>query len=270
MDGFEKLETNPYEDLRWNIPERKQGVVNVIGGNGGSFRSEVKVAEFVSDKFPVQEVKVVMPDALKGKLPPLPNFVFLPSTESGSFAESQELIDVFDTADFNLVIGDLSKNAKTGRAIASAVKNSEKMTLLTRDAVDLIAENMPDRVLMNENVVFLASVAQLQKLLRAVYYPKMLLMSSSLVQVAEVLHKFTLSYPVAIVTLHNEQVLIAKNGTVKAVALVKTDYSPMAFWNGEVAGKIVGMNLYNPNMFIEATVCAVFPSSQSHHNTSVA
>ena len=258
MDGFEKLEKNPYEDLRWNVPERKQGVVNVIGGNGSSFRSDVKVAEFMGSEFPIQEVKVVMPDALKGKLPPLPNFMFLPSTETGSFAESQELIDVFGGADFNLVIGDLSKNAKTGKAIASAVKNSEKITLITRDAVDLIAENVPERVLMNENVIFMASVAQLQKLLRAVYYPKMLLMSSSLVQVTEVLHKFTLSYPVAVVTLHNEQVLIAKNGTVKAVALAKTGYSPMAFWSGEVAGKIVGMNLYNPNMFIEATMCALF------------
>ena len=258
MDFFEKLESNPYEDLKWNVPERKQGVVNVIGGNEQNFRTEVRVAEFLTGNYPIQEVKVVVPDALKSKLPALPDFTFLPSTESGSFAESQELVDIFGASDFNLVIGDLSRNTVTGRAIASAVKNSEKMILLTRDAVDVIADNMPDRVLMNENVVFLASVAQLQKLLRAVYYPKMLLMSSSLVQVAEVLHKFTLSYPVAVVTLHNGQVLVAKNGTIKAMELAKTNYSPMAFWNGEVAGKIVGMNLYNPNRFIEATACALF------------
>ena len=258
MDYFEKLDKNPYEDLKWNIPERKQGTVNVIGGNGSSFRTEVKVAEYIGGTYPVEMVRVVVPDALKGKLPDLPNFTFLPSNESESFAESQELIDVFGASGFNLVIGDLSRNAVTGRAVASAVKNSEKMVLLTRDCVDLLTENMPDRWLMNENVIIMASVAQLQKLLRAVYYPKMLLMSSSLVQVAEVLHKFTLSYPVGVVTLHNEQVLVARNGIVKAFGLDKTGYSPMAFWSGEAAGKIVGMNLYNPSKFIEASVCAIF------------
>ena len=257
MEYFEKLEKNPYEDLKWNVPEQKQGIVNVIGGNGQSFRTEVKVAEFLADNYPVQEVRMVMPDALKGKLPPLPNFMFVPSTDSESFAESQELLDSFGGSDYNLVLGDLSHNAVTGRAVASACKNAEKMTLLTRDAVDLIADNMPERVLMNENIIFVASLAQLQKLLRAVYYPKMLVMTSSLVQVAEVLHKFTLSYPVSVVTLHNEQVLAAHNGVVKAVALSNTGYSPMMFWSGEAAAKIVGMNLYNPNRLVEATVCGL-------------
>ena len=76
-------------------------------------------------------------------------------------------------------------------------------------------------------------------------------------QVAEVLHKFTLSYPVKIVTLHNGQVLIAENGIVKAVALEMTGYSPITVWSGELAAKIVAMNLYNPNSFIKATVTAI-------------
>ena len=257
MDYFEKLENNPYEDLNWNIPERQTGTVNIIGGNAGSFRTEIKIAEYIASIYPLQEVKVVVPDALKGNLPNLSNIVFLPSTDSGGFAESQELISIFDVVDFNLVLGDLSKNKITGHAIANAVKGSDKMLLLTRDTIDVLVDNMPERWLMNENVMILASIAQLQKLLRSVYYPKMLLMSSSLIQIADVLHKFTLSYPVEIITLHNGQVIVAKNGIVKAVALEKTGYSPIMFWNGEVAGKIVGMNLYNPSKFIEATIDAI-------------
>ena len=258
MEYFEKLDKNPYEDLKWNIPERKQGSVNIIGGCSGNFRAEVKVAEYMGANYPVQDVWLVLPDALKGKLPNLPNFKFLPSTDSGAFGESQKLIDVFGVADFNLVIGDLSRNSVTGRGIASAVKNSEKMTLITRDSVDLLTENQPERWLMNENLIIFASVAQLQKLLRAVYYPKMLLMSQSLVQVVEVLHKFTLSYPASVVTLHNEQILVAGNGIVKAVPLTKSGYSPITLWNGEMVTKIVGMNLYNPNRTVEASVCAIF------------
>ncbi|MBR2840209.1 hypothetical protein IKE82_02670 [Candidatus Saccharibacteria bacterium] len=258
MDYFEKLEQNPYEDLTWNIPERRQGVVNVIGGNEQRFRDEVKVAEFLASQYPLQEVKVVVPDALRAKLPELPNFVFLPATESGSFGESQELMDIFNTASYNLVLGDLSRNAVTGRAVASACVSAEKGMFLTRDAVDLLVENSPERVLMNENLTLMASVAQLTKLLRAVYYPKMLIMSASLVQVAEVLHKFTLSYPVKIVTLQDGQILVAENGVVKAVALEKSGYAPFTFWSGEMAAKIVAMNLYNLNQFIPATVCGIF------------
>lgn len=258
MDYFEKLEKNPYEDLKWNVPERKQGVVNVIGGNTQNFRTEVKVAEYLGAEYPVETVNVVMPEALKSKLPDLPNFVFLPATESGAFKESQGMMDVFDKADLNLVLGDLSRNSVTGRAVASAVKSSAKMTLITRDGVDLIAENMNEAMLMNENLVFLASVPQLMKLLRAVYYPKMLLQSQSLVQVAEVLHKFTLSYPVRVATLHNEQILVAEGGVVKAVALESSGYSPITLWGGELAAKIVALNLYNPGDFIGATCCGIF------------
>ena len=99
---------------------------------------------------------------------------------------------------------------------------------------------------------------QMQKILRAVYYPKMLLLSQSLVQVAEVLHKFTLSYPVSIVTLYSGQILVAKDGKVKAVPVEKSGYSPMTIWSGELAAKIVALNLYNPNDFVAATVAAIF------------
>lgn len=257
MDYFEKLEKNPYEDVKWNVPERKQGAVNVVGGNLQNFRTEIKIAEFLSEKYPVEKVNLVLPESLKNKLPPLDNFVFVLATENGSLAESQELLDAFGAADFNLVLGDLSRNNVTGKAVASVCRKSEKMTLITRDAVDLVAENGADRLLMNENLIFLASMPQLIKLLKAVYYPKMLLLSQSLVQVAEVLHKFTLSFPVQIITLHSGQVLVAKNGEVKAVALEMTEYSPITIWSGELAAKIVALNLYNPNSFIPASISAI-------------
>lgn len=256
MDYFEKIENNPYEDLYWNIPEKKQGAVNVIGGNGQSFRTEVKVAEYLTGNYPVEIVNTVLPETLKNKLPPVENFKFLPATENGVFS-GEGLVEVINGVDFNLIIGDLSKNAVTGKAVTSACEVAEKMTLVMRDTVDLIAENGPEKVLMNENMIIFGSLAQMQKILRAVYYPKMLLLSQSLVQVVEVLHKFTLSYPVNIVTLHNGQILVAKDGVVKAVPMEKSGYSPIMLWNGELAAKIVALNLYNPNNFVGATIAAI-------------
>ena len=257
MEYFEKIENNTYEDLYWNIPERKQGTVNVIGGNGQSFRTEVKVAEYLSSNYPIEMVNTVLPETLKSKLPPVENFKFLPATDSGAFS-GEGLMGVMNGADFNLIVGDLSKNAVIGRAITSVCEKSEQKVLITRDTIDLIAENGPENVLLNEKVIIFGSLAQMQKILRAVYYPKMLLLSQSLVQVVEVLHKFTLSYPVNIVTLHNGQILVAKNGVVKAVPMEKSGYSPIMLWSGELAAKIVALNLYNPNDFIDATMAAIF------------
>ena len=257
MDYFKKIEDGPLEDLTWNIPERKQGTVNIIGGNSQNFRTPVKTAEFLGSKYPVENINVILPDALKEKLPPLPNFVFLPSTESGSFS-GEGLEKVLNSADYNLVIGDISKNSITAKELQGALKVTEKMTILTRDSVDIIAEGNPERLLMNENIIIFGSLAQLQKVLRAVYYPKMLLLSQSLIQVVEILHKFTLSYPVSLVTLHNGQVLIAANGNVVAEKKKKTSYSVLSIWNGELAAKIMAMNLYNPNNFISSCVASLF------------
>lgn len=258
MDYFMRVERGNYEDLTWNIPEQKQSIVNIIGGNSQNFRTEVRTAEFMTANYPIKEVRLALPSALKNSLPVLPNLVFLPSTDSGSFNESQELNDVLNGADFNLLLGDLSKNSVTGTAIAGACRRSEKVTLLTRDTVDVITNNSPERLLMNENLILFASMAQLQKLLRAIYYPKMLLLTQSLVQVSEVLHKFTLSYPIKLVTLHDGQILLAENGIIKVVSIEESGYSPMMIWSGELAAKMTVLNLFNPNNFIQASITAIF------------
>lgn len=258
MDYFEKIEKKPSEDLAWNIPEKKFGTVNIVGGNSQSFKTEIKVAEFLGEKYPVETLNLVLPDVLKSKLPNLPNFCYLSSTESGSFKDGEEMAQALNSADFNLVLGDLSRNNVTARALVSACDFAEKPLILTRDAVDLFSENVSEKNLMNENLILMASMPQLVKLLRAVYYPKMLLLSQSLVQVAEVLHKFTLSYPVSIITLHSDQILVAKNGEVRAVSLEKLGYSPMIIWQGELAAKILAFNLFNPNRFLDSTIFAIF------------
>lgn len=258
MDYLEKIIQKPDEDILWNIPEQKQGHVNIIGGNAKSFNLPVKITEYLITNYPIKTANLILPDVLKTKLPPLDHLVFLPSTESGSLKGEKELAEVINVADYNLVLGDLSKNSATVKAVASACQSSEKPTLITRDAVDLITEGKLEQILMNENLIIMSSLAQLQKVFRTVYYPKVLLFSQSLVQVAEALHKFTLSYPVSITTLHNEQILVAKNGKIVAVPLEKTAYSPLSLWNGELAAKIVALNLYNPNNYLKATTMAVF------------
>ena len=255
MEFLKKIET-ANEDLFWNIPEQPQGTVNIIGGNSQSFSTPMKVAEFLSVKYKVQTVNLILPDVLQNKLPSLPNLIFLNSTDSGSLADGAEITLTANTADYNLLIGDLSKNSITGKAIAETCQKVKKQTLVTRDAVDLLAENATESVLMNENLIIMASMVQLQKLLKAVYYPRMLTLTAPLTNVAETLHKFTLSYPVSLITLHNGQILVAKNGNIAATDLSRTSFSPISFWSGELAAKIVALNLFNPNNFTDTTISA--------------
>ncbi|MBQ3445912.1 hypothetical protein IJG29_04310 [Candidatus Saccharibacteria bacterium] len=257
MEYLQRIEKNPYSDILWNVPEQKQGVLAVIGGNSQNFRTPVKIAEYLSAKYPVHEVRVILPDVLRGKVPELANFIFAKSTESGSVADGAEIDTILDAADYGLVIGDLSKNSITGSALVSAYESSDKPILITRDAVDLLAENCTETTLMRDGLMVVASMAQVIKLFRAVYYPKMVTLSQSMVQVAEALHKFTMSYPLGIVTLQSGQLLVAKDGAVNVVPLDITSLTPLSLWMGETAARIAALNMYNPGKFIEAAVTAL-------------
>ena len=124
MEYLNKVEQNIFSDLHWNIPEQAQGIVNIIGGNSQSFRNPIKVAEFLKESYPIKKVNLVLPDALKSILPPIEDLEFLPSTESGSFGDDKSLIDAINSSDYNLILGDLSKNSITEKVITSRF-NSE-------------------------------------------------------------------------------------------------------------------------------------------------
>ena len=258
MDYWQKLSKNPFDDLAWNLPEVKQGSVSIFGGNDKSFNTEIRISEKFLSNTKIKDVKLILPDALKNKLPPVENFLFVKSTDSGSLADSPGLTASVNLSDFNLFLGDFSKNSITEQAVGSACVSAEKPMLLTRDTIDLIANGNPENLLEKEPVVIFASMAQLQKLFHAALYPKMILLSMSLMQAAETLHKFTLSYPVTVVTFHSGSIIVAKDGIIYSVPIEQTSYSPITLWTGELATKIIELNLFNPNNFQKATVAALF------------
>ncbi|MBQ3352176.1 hypothetical protein IJG91_00720 [Candidatus Saccharibacteria bacterium] len=254
FDYYEKIENlKKYQELSWNIPEQKNGKISLIGGNSQSFSNIIKSAESLQQSFPIKDLSIILPDSLKNKLPPLPNFVFASSTESGSFAKSDILDNALKNSDFNILLGDFSKNSATCIAIAEALKSSDNPTIFARDTIDLLLPEMVN-IIEKENLFIIGTMAQLQKLFRAVYYPKMLLLSMPLMQVVENLHKFTLSYPCTILTFLENQVIIANNGKVAGIPIGSTSYTPLSLWDGELAGKIAAMNLFNPGKPLEATI----------------
>lgn len=257
MDYWHRI-TSPIQDLSWNLPEQKNDTLNIVGGNEQSFNTIIRISEYATSNTNFKSINTILPNALQSKLPQLDNLVFLPSTDSGSFSDSSDFQKIQNEANAALFLGDFSKNAITARAVSSACHLSEIPLLITRDTVDLIGSVNPEPLLMNENLVIFASMAQLQKLFRAVYYPKMLLLSAPLMQIVETLHKFTLSYPITIITFHDGQIIVAKNGNIATVSLANTDYSVISLWQGQLAVKIINFINFNSNDFWNAAISALF------------
>lgn len=252
-----------FNDLIWNIPEQRTGQINIIGGNSQSFHPIIRIGEFLNQTFPLRNVQILLPDALRGQLPPIANINFAPSTNSGSLDKSPQLAEMFDSGDFIIVAGDLSKNSSTAIAISDAIttnlKHSETQTkplLITRDSIDLLTESF-NSILTHPQLFIVASMLQLQKIFRATYYPKMIMLSQPLIPIIETLHKFTLTYPATILTFHENTIIIANNGNIVTTPIANTDYSPISLWSGQLAAKVAALNLYNPQKPLEATTAAV-------------
>lgn len=245
-----------FADLTWNIPEQKTGVVTVIGGNSQSFSSVIRTAEYLNQHFPIKHVSTILPESLRSKLPNSENINFTTATTSGTFAKSYALEKSIDDSNFTLLVGDLSRNAETAIALTDVVQKTETPLLITRDSVDLLAPSA-GQILSRPNLFIFGSMMQIQKIFRAVYYPRMIMLSQPLVPVIETLHKFTLSYSVILITFHQEQIIIASHGDIVTTPLADTNYSPIMLWSGQLAAKITALNLFNPNKPLEASSAAL-------------
>lgn len=261
LSYWQKQSKPLFDDLIWNIPEQKTNEITVIGGNNQNFSAVIRISEFLSNNFPLKNVATVLPDSLRSQLPPLSNLLFAPSTSSGSFAKSPELTDYLQSGNFTLLAGDLSRNSATAVALSDAIAQTLKSStihplLITRDAVDLLAPTA-GQILGHPQLFIVASMVQLQKIFRAVYYPKMIMLSQPLIPVVETLHKFTLTYPTTILTFHQDNIIVANHGDITTTHLVDTEYSPISLWAGQLAARIAALNLFNPHKPLGATTAAI-------------
>lgn len=248
-----------FDEIDMGRPERKQltGKLLVIGGSKMSF---FVVASAVSKALEVGigEVKALLPDGLKSKVPASPDTIFAPSETSGGFGKDavRFAVAAAEDADFVLMIGDMGKNSETATFAERFMAESGKSVLITRDAVDLLATSGGDW-LERDNVTLCAALPQLQKIFRTVYYPKMIALSMPTNQLVETLHKFTITYPVSVVTYHNGQIVVAKGGGVVTTEVKDTKYTPISLWSGELAVKMAALELWNPARSFESQVTAI-------------
>ena len=246
-----------YPDVRWNLPERATGSLSIVGGSNHGFQAVARAGEFASTNLPLAHVQLVLPSSLEKILAnagAAPQLLFAPATPAGTLAKSSTLTQ--QNADAVLLIGDLSKNAETAEAMSALCRAYAGPLVIARDSLDLLTTNASSLV-MRPHTTLVASLAQLQKLFRALYYPKMLLLTAPLMSVVEALHKFTLSYPVTLLTLHEGQILTAAVGEVVSTPLGDTDYSPLGLWNGELATRVAAYQIFCPGQELAAATAAI-------------
>ena len=245
--------------ILWNKPERRDqaGNLAIIGGNKLGFAG-VAEAYSIASELGVGAIRVVLPSALKPIIPKtIPNTLYVASTQSGGVSSeaTNDMLASLAWADTSLFIGDAGRNSQTAICYETVLQKSDALVVMTRDAIDLI-KNDTKAIVEREQTVLVASFAQVQKLFQAVYYPKILVFSMQLLQLVEALHKFTISYPVTIVTLHQDHIIIADNGQVVTQAWD----NPMRIWRGDTATRIASYLLWSPSQKLEAIATSLTDS----------
>jgi ADP-dependent NAD(P)H-hydrate dehydratase / NAD(P)H-hydrate epimerase len=245
-----------YPDIEWSKPEQKglAGRLGIIGGNKLGFAGVAEAYQTATDTG-VGQVRVLLPDALRQTIPPaITDAVFAPTNQSGSLTKDAiiEMNTVGEWAQSVLLIGDAGRSSETAIAYEEFVKKYQGQLVITRDAIDLL-KNTPQILAERPNTLLVASFAQLQKLFQTLYYPKILTFSMQLTNLVEALHKFTITYPVTLVTLHKEVLLVTHGGNVTSTPWA----NPMAIWRGQTAAKATVYWLWNPGKPLEAVTTGV-------------
>lgn len=247
-----QLSTKPlFPDVEWNRPEQRSqaGKLAIIGGNKLGFMA-VSDAYAAANKLGAGQVRAILPDVLKKAVPAsVTDAVFIPSNASGGFSREAipQLISAANWADSVLLVGDTGRNSETAMACERLLESHDGHLVITRDAVELL-KPAASQIVSREKTTLVLSFAQLQKLFQAVYYPKILSFSMQLMQLADALHKFTITYPVTIVTFHHNQLVVAHSGQV-----ISQEFDePMHIWRGLTATYAASYLLWSPTQPLEA------------------
>lgn len=245
-----------FPDIEWSKPERRDqaGKLAIVGGNKLGFSAVAEAYQTVLSAG-AGTARVVLPDVLKGTVPPtLLDILYAPSTPSGSLAKSAEpeLAAAAGWADATLLIGDAGRNSETAIAYETFIGRYAGPLTVTRDAIDLVKNN-PELLVGRDQTLIVASFAQTQKLFQGVYYPKILTFSMQLMQLVEALHKFTITYPCGLVTLHKDTLVVAYGGEV----VTEEWPNAMAIWRGTVAARAAAYWLWTPAKPLESVAASV-------------
>ena len=238
MDNFwfKQDEKALFADLEWDKPERRDlaGRICVMGGNLHNLSAPAKAYEHIRSIGP-SAIKLVLPDKTKRLIAQtIPEAQFLPSTPSGEFSREglSELLEQLAWADTLLLPGDVGRNSETTILLEEVIDAYHEHLVITKDALDTLTPNA--NLLINRSrTTLIASFAQLQKIVKNSDEVAALTFTIDLVKLVEFLHNFTATYPVNILTYHQNQLIVASGGNVSTTKAIGAE-EPLS-WRVAVA-----------------------------------
>ncbi len=248
-------------ELEWNKPERRDqaGRLLIVGGNLHALSSPAKSYELAL-KTGIGGAKIALPDKTKRLVgATLPDTVFLPSTSSGEFSKDglDQLLGYALWADTLLLPGDSGRNSQTAILFEQLLKSYSGQMILTRDAIDILL-NTPEVMLDRVQTTLVVSFAQLQKLISGSGSQTPLTFTMDLVKLVEFLHTFTTLHPCAIVTLHQNQFVVATKGMVSTTKIKNNDPDNPTPWRNHFATKAACFQTWNPEKTFESLTHTAF------------
>ncbi len=249
-----------FPDLLWSRPENKShaGKLLIIGGNLHGFSAPAE-AYRVAQKAGAGSIRVLLPDSLKktvGKM--IEHGEYAPSTPSGSFAKQSlaEFLEHAAWADGILLAGDLGRNSETAVLIELLLQKFTGQMTLVKDAVDYVTTT-PDTLQVRPLSTLVLTIAQLQRLLTALKWPKAVTFDMPLLQLIDLLHELTTEYPFFIVLKQEVSLLVACNGQVSTTKLTERQGGVEETWRVATAAQAAVWWLQNPTKPFEALTTAV-------------
>lgn len=256
MDFWQKQGKDPlFPDLLWSRPENKRtaGKLLIIGGNLHTFSAPGRAYDAAVEAG-IGTAKVLLPEGLRKTIGTiLENGEFAPMNKSGSFAKDAlaEWLDWSRWADAVLLAGDVGRNSETAIVLESFIKSYSGPLVITQDCLDQLS-TVADKVYHRPNTVIVASFGQLQKA-----WPKLGLgiepirYQWPLQRNLDLLHQATKELPAAIITKHNDDLIVAAGGNLS------TTTNADKIWRIETAAKAATWWLQNPTKQFEALTTSV-------------
>lgn len=220
-----------FPDLLWSRPENRRhaGKLLILGGNGHGFAAPA-AAYAEAGKAGIGTCRVVLPDALHKTVSSMfPAADYAASTAtSGGFARAAlaEWLDQSAWADGVLLAGDLGHNSETAMLLESYLDKYGGQLSLVGDAIDYCLDT-PELCLTRPDTTLGMSAGQLQKFMMAAKWPTAVTSTMALLQLVETLQAFTRQYPLNIMTVHDQHVVVAAAGQVSSTTVAASNLTSL-------------------------------------------
>lgn len=244
-----------YDHLLWSRPENKHhsGRILVIGGSSNGFSKTVNSYEKLQSAG-IGHVTILLPKSVQKLLGHISDdVIYCPSTDSGSFG-SESFADMLEFANLNDGVffpGELSNNSETLIVIEKLISGITKPIIVAEDSIDTVLHFDSD-VIDRDNMVFIGPLDKIQKLLTKLKSDQAITSGIALNNLVELLQGFTTINKLAIATIHQDYILIAKGGMVTTTKIESIKSQAIDL----LAYHITVWVIQNWNNIFEAMSCA--------------